>query len=338
MNYIEDTYQRILFCRIGWAKEYKGATDDILSGGGEYNNENVGHECYNFQEVNNEYYGFVQVGGNINLRGIDPSVSKDATSLDNVIVIWYATHPRGGQKIVGWYMNATVFSEMQTIPDEVHKKRENFPECNSYYITSSEAVLIPEEERRKYPLNTIEGSGGRHNLWHGNDTVKKSIISILNKYYQREINEEIDKEINDIEKTLEAAKLEGAEREALLKTRVNQGIFRKLLINKYGKCCLCDISNKKLLIASHLKPWAASDKHEKLNVNNGLLLCANHDKLVDSNLISFENDGKILISNDLSAYDRKILNIPEYLPIKLSKDNIPFVEYHRNKYFEKQKN
>ena len=51
-----------------------------------------------------------------------------------------------------------------------------------------------------------------------------------------------------------------------------------------------------LLVASHIKPWSISDANEKLDIHNGLLMCPNHDKLFDRGYISFDDTGRILIS------------------------------------------
>ena len=86
----------------------------------------------------------------------------------------------------------------------------------------------------------------------------------------------------------------GYDIEAVVKARRNQGLFRSLLMDKYdGKCCLCGLDNRYLLMASHIKPWRDSTEKEKVSVHNGLLLCPNHDKLFDSGFISFEDDERI---------------------------------------------
>lgn len=73
-----------------------------------------------------------------------------------------------------------------------------------------------------------------------------------------EIIEKIENEIN-------AHSLYSKEKAALIKIRVNQNIFRERLLKKYHTCCLCKIENRELLIASHIKPWSASDSEEKLD-------------------------------------------------------------------------
>ena len=71
----------------------------------------------------------------------------------------------------------------------------------------------------------------------------------------------------------------------------DQQIFRKALVRAYsGKCCICGLSIKELLEASHIKPYPKCTAKEKISVNNGLLLCANHHKLFDKNIIKISKE------------------------------------------------
>ena len=87
----------------------------------------------------------------------------------------------------------------------------------------------------------------------------------------------------------------------LTKIRIGQGQFREGLIHKYGSSCMiCGIRNKNLLRASHIKPWAKSNWIEKADVNNGLLLCCNHDALFDRHLFTVKDSGELVFSQTLS--------------------------------------
>ncbi len=141
---------------------------------------------------------------------------------------------------------------------------------------------------------------------------------------------QLDNSVDDIDKEIETKQLQGEEREALIKVRVNQSAFRKLLMRRYTHCCLCDVDDESLLVASHIKPWAKSNHAEKVDVNNGLLLCPNHDKLFDRGYISFDNGGHIVISDELSENSAISMNIKNDMQIELSNDNIKYMEYHRN--------
>lgn len=148
------------------------------------------------------------------------------------------------------------------------------------------------------------------------------ILDVIDNDHQKPNN---DKEV--VENVLNI--LEGKEREAVVKVRVNQGTFRQRLIERYGKCCLCGVSNQDLLIASHIKPWNVSSPSEKTDVNNGFLMCPNHDALFDHGFISFNNSGKIIVSDKLSQSDRIFTNISESMQIKLTEKNKEYLEYHR---------
>lgn len=120
-----------------------------------------------------------------------------------------------------------------------------------------------------------------------------------------------------------------SERQGKIKVRITQGKFRQNLIQR-DKCCkVCGIDIGNLLIASHIKPWCDSNDFEKNDAYNGILLCSNHDALFDKGLISFYDDGKIIISKCLNEnyYDR--LNINHNIKIKISEKQRAYMSYHR---------
>ena len=134
---------------------------------------------------------------------------------------------------------------------------------------------------------------------------------------------------DEIEQSLNQSLLTGKDREAVVKARVNQGVFRERLLGIYSHCCLCGVSNKTLLTASHIKPWKASDSTEKLDENNGLLLCPNHDKLFDKGFISFDQSGKIMISEELSEEDAASMGINKDMKLSVTIGQSFFLNYHR---------
>lgn len=122
-----------------------------------------------------------------------------------------------------------------------------------------------------------------------------------------------------------------------------QRIFRNNLIAKYTpKCAICKISNERVLIGSHIKDASKSNAVEKADLENGLLLCCNHDKLFDSRLITFSaKNGKIKISKVLSKKDRKALNIN--LNIALPKNYLTskrrkYLKLHNEDYKKEESN
>jgi predicted restriction endonuclease len=86
-----------------------------------------------------------------------------------------------------------------------------------------------------------------------------------------------------------------------------------------------------MLIGSHIKRWKDSSDAEKLDENNGLLLCAHHDALFDKHLISFEDNGDLIVSTTLTASEQKELQIAAIPPILVSPGMKPYLAEHRSK-------
>ncbi len=92
-------------------------------------------------------------------------------------------------------------------------------------------------------------------------------------------------------------------REIVTRNSSVQDLFRNNLIARYGcKCALCNKDIDTVLVASHIKPASQCNVLDKANCENGLLLCALHDKLFDRYLISFDAiTGELLYSKQLNG-------------------------------------
>ena len=121
------------------------------------------------------------------------------------------------------------------------------------------------------------------------------------------------------------------ERRGLVNCRVGQGPYRRKLLSKfYEKCAVtgCDIES--ILIASHIVPWSESSDRERLDVNNGILLSPTYDALFDKHLISFADDGKIIISDRIRD-ELKTLSVDESARIQVNDEMKFYLERHRSK-------
>lgn len=141
--------------------------------------------------------------------------------------------------------------------------------------------------------------------------------------------------INEIinEALIESEELTGSEKEALIKARIGQSMFKQRLVDKYHSCVLCGIDFEPLLVASHIKPWSESNGKEKVDVNNGLLLCPHHDQLFDTGYISFDEEGQIMISCLLPAHTRVLMNINSDQRIKIENEMRSYIRWHRENIF-----
>lgn len=137
--------------------------------------------------------------------------------------------------------------------------------------------------------------------------------------------------------------LEGETKIREVKTRVNQSVFRQIVLANYsGKCALTGIDIPDLLFASHIIPWASNEK-ERLNPENGICLSALYDKAFDRGLIGFNSQYQVVLSDILKIHCNKDSLGKFFLPfedvrIELPKKYIPnlqFLEWHMDYVFKR---
>lgn len=121
------------------------------------------------------------------------------------------------------------------------------------------------------------------------------------------------------------------ERKGLVTSRIGQGAYRKSVLYRWDfKCAVTDHNNSQILIASHIHPWKDSSNDERLDVDNGILLSPTYDALFDKHLISFENNGKIILSDKLQDYNIDAITVTGREKIKdMHSGNHYYLEKHR---------
>ncbi|HTI02610.1 MAG TPA: HNH endonuclease signature motif containing protein [Acidisoma sp.] len=113
---------------------------------------------------------------------------------------------------------------------------------------------------------------------------------------------------------------DGAEttRQQIVAARMGQGNFRKdLLIWWEGSCAILGTNRPELLRASHIKPWSSSNNVERLDPANGLLLSAMYDAAFDALLLSFAEDGALMLAQDFSTEEAATAGIDSTARIKI---------------------
>lgn len=120
-------------------------------------------------------------------------------------------------------------------------------------------------------------------------------------------------------------------REAIIKARIGQGPYRKKLIELWnGKCSVTELAFEELLVASHIVPWSLCESFERIDPYNGLLLSPNLDKLFDKGLISFTDEGKLLLGTSITDEVLNKLGISKHSQISaLKPENLPYLSRHR---------
>lgn len=119
-----------------------------------------------------------------------------------------------------------------------------------------------------------------------------------------------------------------AEKKAIVRTA--QGIFRRHLDRYWNQACaVTGVQDRELLRASHIKPWAASSDYERVDVHNGLLLSALWDAAFDQGLISFSDEGNLLVSPRLSERATAVLTDGRPVTVAVSIGHAPYLREHR---------
>jgi hypothetical protein len=153
---------KIIFLRTAWMIDYKGVSKyDLPYGAGSYvKQNNDGGEVCNFLSVDGKCYGFARIKNGNDLRIQRLGASKNDDKVENVTVVFFATDPYlGGQKVVGWYNNATLYRTVQKLPNNKRKG-------HKYYIskTNKDNGTLLETKYRNFEI-PADGPG-QTNAWY----------------------------------------------------------------------------------------------------------------------------------------------------------------------------
>jgi len=133
---------------------------------------------------------------------------------------------------------------------------------------------------------------------------------------------------------------EGKDTERTVKVRLNQSIFREVVLTNFNnQCCITGIHMLDLIVASHIAPWS-EDKKNRLSARNGLALNALHDKAFDKHLITVTEDLKIKISSkfyqhkNLESIKQNFIDLDgrSLIPPKKFYPDAEFLKMHNDKF------
>lgn len=160
-------------------QKYNGIKGDSIERGGSHNETEVGHEVCNFAAVGGNVYGYVRPTGKIKIEKL--GAGKEDESVSGVTVIWTASPESGGTAVVGWYKNATVYREYQTLPKRTGLQKNN--KLKSYHIVASEndATLLPPDERTLLIPRGVKGGIGQSNVWYADSPESKKHVTRVTK-------------------------------------------------------------------------------------------------------------------------------------------------------------
>ena len=125
--------------------------------------------------------------------------------------------------------------------------------------------------------------------------------------------------------------------QAIRQARDGQGKYREQLLEQCRFCPFTMIADERLLIASHIKPWAASTPTEKIDPYNGYTLSPLYDKLFDRGFITFTENRHVHLSNFISPYTWKQIGLKDDTFIKalpMDDKRIEYLKFHRQSVFK----
>ena len=134
--------------------------------------------------------------------------------------------------------------------------------------------------------------------------------------------------------------LKNTEKLTLVKTRIGQSVFRKMVLENYGlQCCFSGTDIPQLLVASHIIPWAKNSEI-RLNPKNGLCLSSIHDRAFDQGFWTINENFEIVISDILKASSSNFIEeqflMYEGKKLKAPNFHLPeqdFFQFHRENIF-----
>lgn len=225
----------------------------------------------------------------------------------------------------GFYIGRGML-DIDTIIDSLKKTESN---RKTYKNSKQYSNLKSALKKYKYFITAKE-----NNLVDGIEAIRKD--STINKTQKELLISATENNLaDDIEAIRKDSTIPEPQKELLTFARMGQGKYRKDLIELWEKCSVSNCKMTDLLIASHIKPWRESSNEEKLDPYNGLLLLPNYDKLFDKHLISFDDDGKIIISPQIKKGEYKVLGISSKDKLfKVFEQNKPYLKTHRKKIYD----
>lgn len=170
---------------------------------------------------------------------------------------------------------------------------------------------------------------------------QEELVFLSEKILARKENSTIENKYQDLLFDIKDLKGETVTRE--VKTRVNQSVFRQMVLANYTtKCAITGIDIPELLLASHIIPWSQNEK-ERLNPENGICLSALYDKAFDKGLIGINQKHEILLSTSLKTKKETSFFKNHFAPIENQKITEPkkylprkeFLEFHLDTIFQK---
>lgn len=228
---------------------------------------------------------------------------------------------------IGWRVDVR-FTELPT--GERIRPREHMALLSS---------LLPD---RYSPLRR-DGNGNQIYLTELPAALAKALLSLLGptgqtvaaegrRFDRRQADSVVEERLTHL---IDEQPLDATERQALTLARRGQGRFRSDLMFRDPRCLVTGVEDDRLLVASHIRPWARCHTHrERLDPANGVLLTPTYDRLFDRGFITFDESGSIEVSPQLTRTTIERLRFDPLTKVRrFEPESAGYLAYHQEHVF-----
>ena len=109
--------------------------------------------------------------------------------------------------------------------------------------------------------------------------------------------------------------------------RIGQEKYREQVFNRYSYCVVTHVTDPNLLVACHIKSYAECNQVEQFDKFNGFTMSPTIHCLFDLGYLTFDSNGKMILSDFFRNNDRRCLNLfGRTISVHLDKEMLPYLQ------------
>ena len=179
----------------------------------------------------------------------------------------------------------------------------------------------------------LDGELGRRHFWPHRETVCLNRLRALKVKVVHNAPRTFTTQEAAAEDELQTLKAE-------VEKRLGQSAFRERVTSNFeGRCCLSEVGEGALLVASHIVPWVARTQ-SRLDPANGLLLRSLYDRLFDQGFITFDDALRVAVVPWAGTCSPPLRELLDELKGRTAREpalwpiNLDYLDYHRTHIFQ----
>jgi hypothetical protein len=269
---------------------------------------------------------------------------EDPGSEQHVFMLWYEEMEEVGQQVRYRHNWSSVVSELERTRPRTSARADSFLRHVSRLkigsiirvgVVEGSRSLTTDEDPSRVLRRTLDPEPWHLSFWEPTSNTFEFTRGVPKAVESTGIAAvaPIDWEQRELDiEAIQRADISSTERSRLISARLGQGRFREEVLARWGNACaVTGCSTLAAIRASHCKPWRSSSHRERLDAANGLPLVATLDALFDTGLITFEDDGRLLVSSLVD--DPTLLLQGLRLRRPLRAEECSYLAYHRRELF-----